>query len=71
MPVLDADGQQVGTVKEVRAGDFLLDRPMRRDIYVPFDFIRDATGDRLTLRIRSEEIDQRGWESPPLTQAAA
>ncbi|MBI3970372.1 MAG: DUF2171 domain-containing protein [Chloroflexi bacterium] len=65
MPVFGAEGEQVGTIKEVRDRDFLLDRPMLRDVFVPVDSIRDATGSRVTLSIRAGDIDEMGWESPP------
>jgi hypothetical protein len=70
MAAVASDGEQVGTVKEVRDRDFLLDRPMRRDVYVPFDYIRDVSSDRLTLSVRSGDIDEMNWERPPLAQAA-
>jgi hypothetical protein len=70
MNVFGADGQHVGVVKEIRERDFLLDRPMQRDVYVPFAFIRDTDGDRVALMVRSDQIDQMGWANPPLAQAA-
>jgi hypothetical protein len=37
--VYDAFGEPAGRVKAVRGGDFLLARPLARDVYVPFSAI--------------------------------
>ena len=64
MEVVDADGKPVGEVKEVRSSDFLLNRPMGRDIYVPFADC-DVTDDgKVQLNIRSDQIEQQGWLMP-------
>jgi hypothetical protein len=66
MEVMDADGDRIGEIKEIRNGDFLIDRPMRRDIYVPQHAIREVSGDRVILAQRKDEIDDLNWESPEL-----
>lgn len=66
MIVLGSDGQAVGTVKEVRYDDFLLNRPMARDIYVPFRACDRVDNDQLVLTVASDAITQQGWESPAL-----
>ena len=38
--VVGSDGEEAGKVKEVRATDILVDRPMARDIYVPLEAIQ-------------------------------
>lgn len=72
MQVAGSDGQSIGTVKEVRGADFLVDRSMQRDVYVPFSAVRDISGGRVTLNVASGEVDSMGWASPPIagTQAA-
>jgi hypothetical protein len=61
LPVVETEGHQIGNVKEVRQNDFLLDRPMARDVYVPFTAV-EATSDRgVMLNIRRAEIDRQGW----------
>lgn len=40
MAVIGRDGDFIGTVKRVRANDFLLDRPWAREVTVPFTAIR-------------------------------
>lgn len=49
MPVVDLHREPVGRVKEVRERDFLIDRPMARDVYVPFRFVlaMENPGDRV------------------------
>ena len=66
MRVVGADGDDVGKVKEVRAGDFLVDRSMQRDVYVPFDAVRNVTGDAVALAVPAGQVDNMGWANPPL-----
>src|SRR3982074_2691898 len=42
MEVMSINGHSLGKVKEVRANDFLLDRPLARDLYVPYSFVMAA-----------------------------
>jgi hypothetical protein len=71
--VVSLDGHRLGHVKEVRATDFLLERPRARDLYVPYGKIL-ATPARYTqfsggpnqptevvLSVDAEEIDSQGW----------
>jgi len=67
MEVVGTDGQSVGQVKEVRGTDFLLDRPMHGDVYVPFSGIRIVDGDRVMLDVPSDQLDDQGWPTPGLT----
>ncbi len=67
MEVLAADGDELGWVKDVRSADFLLERSMQRDVYVPFDAIRDISSDRIVLNVASDQIDNMGWENPPMS----
>jgi hypothetical protein len=39
MNVNSIDGQRIGHVKEVRDQEFLVDRPMARDLWVPFEAV--------------------------------
>src|SRR5918912_2583051 len=66
MAVVGSDAGQVGQVKEVRSADFLVDRRGRRDVYVPFDAIQETTGDRITLNLPADQVDDMAWEKPPL-----
>lgn len=59
MDVVGIDGETVGKVKQVRAQDFLVDRPMARDLYVPFRFVlaaEDYGGTFRRGRVEATEI---------------
>jgi hypothetical protein len=66
MGVIAANGDNLGQVKEVRANDFLLDRSMKRDIYIPFNLVRSATTDNLFLSVSEDELDKMDLHSAPL-----
>lgn len=66
MEVAGSDAVALGRVKEVRDGDFLLDRSMQRDIYVPFAAVQEVTGGRVVLTIPARQVATMGWPHPPL-----
>jgi hypothetical protein len=66
MEVVGSDGRRIGTVKEVRTSDFLVNRPMARDIYVPFGAIQTISGNTVTLTIPADQVEQMGWAHPPV-----
>jgi hypothetical protein len=66
MDVLGSDDAMIGRVKEVRATDFLVDRRMQRDIYVPNEAIRDVSRGQVMLNIPAHQVDNMGWANPPL-----
>ena len=61
MEVLGAEKKRVGQVKEVRASDFLVERSLQRDVYVPFAAIRDVTGNQVVLTVTSDHVDALKW----------
>lgn len=63
MDVVGSQGQHIGTVKEVRASDFLADRPAARDIYIPFSAC-SVNGGQVRLNIRAGAVDKQGWPVP-------
>jgi hypothetical protein len=65
MDVVGRDGGNIGQVKEVRSDDFLVDRSMARDVYVPFDACRSTDG-QIRLNIRADEVDNQNWPEPDL-----
>ncbi len=67
MEVVGRDSGHVGEVKEVRSNDFLVDRPMERDVYIPFSAC-EVTGGQIRLNVRSDEINDQGWEMPDLLE---
>jgi len=72
MGVVGTDGEVVGTVKEVRATDFLVDRPFARDVYVPIEFVQaivdetasDPVDPHVVLTIRADSVADAGWPHP-------
>ena len=74
MTVVDSAGEHVGTIKSVRATDFLVDRQFHRDVYVPLnavDRVMFAGGrfhhdTHVVLRVRRVDIENRNWAHPSL-----
>jgi hypothetical protein len=67
MEIVGADGESVGQVTEVRGTDFLVGRPGRGEVYVPFSGVQTVDGDRVMLDVRAGEVDRQGWPTPDLT----
>jgi hypothetical protein len=65
MEVIGRDGNHVGEVKEVRSNDFLVDRTMARDVYIPFSECQ-STGGQIRLNVRTDEVDAQNWEMPEI-----
>ena len=71
--VVTIDGERIGTIKEVRGEEFLIDRPMARDYWVPFSavvragptggaFRRGPTMDtEIVLSVSADDIYDQGW----------
>jgi hypothetical protein len=69
MQVVTLDGSELGRVKEVRDGAFLVDRSLRRDVWVPFDAVQSVTDRLVTLNVLADDVNDMGWESPPLLKS--
>ncbi len=69
MRVIGSDNGSIGQVRDVRENDLLIDLPMKRDVYVPFDAIEEVTIDLVALNIASDQVGTMGWDNPPLTGA--
>jgi hypothetical protein len=59
--VVGSDGEWLGQVKQVRDDDFLLDRPMQRDLFVPLSVVALAGVDRIVLELSADEVGERNW----------
>jgi hypothetical protein len=68
MVVLGADGEPVGTVKEIHDAALLVDRPLHRDVYVPYYAIERLCAGRLILSVPHDQVDAMYWPSPPLLE---
>jgi hypothetical protein len=72
MEVKSLDGESIGRVKTIREDEFLLDRPMARDLWVPLTAVL-ATEDSspvhgpvspaaVVLEVSSAHVDRQGWK---------
>src|SRR5438045_8619823 len=61
MAVIGSDMERVGQVSSIRTTDFGVDRPLQRDVYVPFDAIAEETDDAVVLTITAAETDDKFW----------
>ena len=61
MVVLGADQESVGLVKEVNHTEFLLDRELQRDIYIPLELIDRVQNKLVVLSITADEVNTREW----------
>jgi hypothetical protein len=60
MNVADHQGKTLGQIKEMRFRDFILNRRLRPDLYVPLDAI-EKVAKEIQLKINEEEIENMGW----------
>ena len=74
MDVVSIDGERIGKVKEVRQSDFLIDRQLARDLWVPFDSVVEAgehggtfrrgptRASEVVLSVSASHVDSQGWK---------
>jgi hypothetical protein len=72
MEVKTFDGHQIGKIKEIGDTEFLLDRPLARDLWVPLSAIlatEDYTSNfrgpvqrtEVVLEVSRAHVDRQGW----------
>jgi len=61
MVVLSSEGKEVGKVKEIREHDFLLDRAVAPDIYLPYTTADNVEGEAIALNISVAQVDDLGF----------
>ncbi len=61
MAVVGSDKEHVGKVKAVYDSEFLVDRKLETDLYVPNTAVHTVRGDTVILTIPSYEVNQQGW----------
>jgi hypothetical protein len=66
MEVVGVDGERVGQVKEVRGDEFLVQRVLGRDVYVPFDACQEISETQVILKVTANMVDSQGWTYPEL-----
>ncbi len=62
MVVVASDGGIIDTVREVREEDFLVERTLARDVYVPLGAVRGVMETLVQLDVPSREVDEMQWE---------
>ena len=65
--VTTADGDELGTVKEVSGGCFKVDAPMQPDYWLASDCIADAAAGGVRLRISKDQLSDAKLEGPEHT----
>ena len=65
MEVIGKNGDHIGTVKTVRNRDFLVDRDMARDVYVPFSAAREENN-KVKLDVTADQVDKQDWQTSAL-----
>jgi hypothetical protein len=66
MAVVGSDGKPVGTVAEARQGDFHLNRPRARDVFVPYAAVAEVVGNTVRLSVPGDRVGEMGWPHPAL-----
>jgi ferritin-like metal-binding protein YciE len=66
MEVVGQDMGNIGSIKDMRDGDFLVNRKMKRDVYVPFNAVQNIDNGRAILNIPTNQVDNMGWQNPPI-----
>ena len=66
MEVVGMNGQHAGTVKEIRDNEFLLDREMARDVFVPFNSCKKIQDGKIFLNVAADKVDNQGWRQPDI-----
>lgn len=61
MEVVTLDQELLGQVKAQRSTDFLLDRSMKRDLYVPLGSVEAVEGGRVRLTVTSAQVEELDW----------
>jgi len=69
MEVVGSQGKHIGTVKEIRSSDFLVDRNMAFDVFVPFSACDHVNG-KIFLNVKASDIDKQGWPTPESSKMA-
>jgi hypothetical protein len=63
-PVLDRDGHQIGTVKEIEGSAFKVDVPLAFDYWLHFDGVQSASIDRVVMCVDRDHLDEFRLDSP-------
>jgi|WetSurMetagenome_2_1015567.scaffolds.fasta_scaffold389651_1 hypothetical protein len=67
MDASGSDGKKIGQVREVRDQEFLVSRPMGKEIFVPFSACQ-ADHDQVVLNVNENQVDQQNWRTLDIGQ---
>ncbi len=70
MKVVGIEGNDVGWVKDVRGGNFVLDKPKAPDLLVPLTECMRVEGDIVWLRVESTQVHKQGWQQAAVPDEA-
>ncbi len=62
MVVMSSDGVRLGTVKETRETNFLLDREAYFDLDIPYSDIKSIDENFITLDRKNDDLDKGAWD---------
>jgi len=63
-PVVDRDGHQIGTVKEIEESAFKVDAPLAFDYWLHFDGVLSASTDGVVMSVDADHLDEFRLDSP-------
>jgi hypothetical protein len=63
-PVMTADGQELGKVKEIMGDCFKIDAPMQPDYWLGRDAVTESTGGIIHLSFTKDYLDNAKVEGP-------
>jgi hypothetical protein len=61
MDVFASDGLQLGVIKRKRSRDFLVARPLKRDVYIPTTTVARSDKTAVHLTVTSEDPTIDAW----------
>ncbi len=65
MVVIDSSDARLGTVKQVEAEEFFLDREAGFDLHIPFAAVQEVDEEFVKLRVKRDELATSGLGSYP------
>lgn len=66
MDVVSSDGESLGSVKQARGNDFLLERSMSFDVFVPFDLVASTESNHVMLSVSKDDFGNMNLQRPAL-----
>ncbi len=60
MVVIDSNDARLGTVKQVEAEEFFLDREAGFDLHIPFGAVQEVNEEFVKLRVKRDELETSG-----------